>query len=103
MLNITTQAADHIQRVRGERGLDDSSIARFIRREGRVKLTFAKAAESGDKVHRLDGLRVAVAPEVADTFTDTTVDARTKDGKTWLVVGPPRTAKQARTTGSPSS
>lgn len=87
MLQITDQAASHLQRIRGKKGHDASSVARLVHSDGRVKLLFADAPERGDEVVGFDGIRVCVAAEVAQAFADATIDARTKDGRTWLVVG----------------
>ncbi len=86
MLRLTTQAIDHLQRVRGQRGIDAKELPRFIRRSGRLALTFVRAPEEGDRL--VDGGRMStlVAPSAADLLDGKTIDVKATEGKSLLVV-----------------
>lgn len=94
-MHITEQAASHLQRIRTEKGHDDSKAARLVRNAGRVGLTFTAEPEHGDEVVGFEGIRVFIAPDVATTFEQSTIDAQTEDGKTFLVL---RTEKKSADT-----
>jgi Fe-S cluster assembly iron-binding protein IscA len=86
MLRFTTQAIDHLQQVRGKRGLDASQLPRFVRRSGRLALTFARSPEEGDRL--VDGGRMStlVASSAADLLDNKTIDVKADEGKSVLVV-----------------
>lgn len=86
MLRLTTQASEHLMKVRREKGLETSAIPRFIRRTGRLVLTFARGPEAGDRV--VDGGRVPtlVASSAADLLDNALIDVKTASGKSMLVV-----------------
>lgn len=87
MIQVTPEAANHLLRLRSERGFDPKSAARFIRNDGRVGLTFAPAPQPGDRVvEDVDSIPVCVAPDVVDALDQATVDARAEDGKMVLVI-----------------
>ncbi|MDH4143393.1 MAG: hypothetical protein OEV61_12355 [Chloroflexota bacterium] len=90
MLRLTSQATDHLLKVRRERGFDANAIPRFIRRTGRLALTFAKGPESGDRV--IDNGRVStlVAASASDLLDDALIDVKTSSGRSMLVVRRPR-------------
>jgi len=103
MLRFTTQAIDHLQQVRGKRGLDASELPRFVRRSGRLALTFARSPEEGDRL--VDGGRMStlVASSAADLLDGKTIDVKADEGKAVLVVKHRRPAaaeKGARTTSA---
>lgn len=86
MLRFTTQAIDHLQQVRGKRGLDAAQLPRFVRRSGRLALTFARSPEEGDRL--VDGGRMStlVASSAADLLDNKTIDVKADEGKSVLVV-----------------
>lgn len=87
MIQVTPEAANHLLRLRSERGFDPKSAARFIRNAGRVGLTFAPAPQPGDRVlEAVESIPVCLAPEVVDALEEATVDARAQDGKMVLVI-----------------
>lgn len=96
MLRFTTQAIDHLQQVRGKRGLDASELPRFVRRSGRLALTFARSPEEGDRL--VDGGRMStlVASSAADLLDGKTIDVKADEGKAVLVVKHRREAAAAR-------
>jgi Fe-S cluster assembly iron-binding protein IscA len=86
MLQITSNAARHLIKVRGERGVDARSGVRLVRRGGRVGITFVGTPATGDQVIAGDGINVFIAAEVADVLDDSTLDARDDGGRTALVM-----------------
>jgi hypothetical protein len=89
--------------VRKEKGLDTSSIPRFIRRAGRLVLTFAKGPESGDRVVDSGKVSTLVASSASDLLDDATIDVKTTSGRSMLVVRRNRSAKGApKTEKAPS-
>jgi hypothetical protein len=87
MIQVTPEAANHLLRLRTERGFEPNSAARFIRNSGRVGLTFAPAPEPGDRVvEGVEGIPVCVAPDVVEALDHSIVDARAEDGKMVLVI-----------------
>ena len=85
-MQITHDAQAHLVRVRRERGLDDSQVARFVENEGRVRLTFAPAAPPGDRELSAGDIQVLLAPEIAGRLNNGVIDARREDGKDVLVI-----------------
>ena len=96
MLRFTTQAIDHLQQVRGERGLEPTELPRFVRRSGRLALTFARAPEEGDRL--VDGGRMStlVASSAADLLDGKTIDVKAAEGKSVLVVKQRRETADAK-------
>jgi len=86
MLRLTTQAAQHLSRLRRERRLDDTATPRFIRRAGRLKLTFASGPWSGDRVVDSGQISTLVAPSAADLLDSATIDVGEANGRAHLVV-----------------
>lgn len=86
MLRITKQAADHLAKLRTDKGLDGRVGVRFVRNGGRVGLTFTRTPEKGDRVVPRDGMAVYLAPDVADAFEQSIIDATTEDDRTRLVL-----------------
>jgi Fe-S cluster assembly iron-binding protein IscA len=86
MLRITTEAANHLQNVRRERGVDAGEGVRFVSAGGRVGLTFAPAPSPGDKVVDAGEMKVYVAADVVPLLDRTIIDARAEDGSTGLVI-----------------
>ncbi len=86
MLRLTTQATEHLMKVRREKGLETSAIPRFIRRTGRLVLTFARGPEAGDRV--VDGGRVPtlVASSASDLLDNALIDVKTSSGRSMLIV-----------------
>lgn len=94
MMQITDSAQAHLVRVRKERGFDEKQVARFVDNEGRVRLTFAPAAEPGDRELTANEITVLLAPEVAGRLKNGVIDARREDGKDVLVIQRPKAAKR---------
>jgi Fe-S cluster assembly iron-binding protein IscA len=94
MLRFTPQARDHVIRVRREKGLGADSVPRFIRRAGRLALTFARKPIASDRVVDDGRLSTLVAASAADLLADATIDVATSDGRAALVVHRDR-ARQA--------
>lgn len=88
MVQLTQAAAEHLVRVRGERGIDKGAGARFVPSGRGVGLTFTAKAKPGDRVVEASEIPVYLAPEVADKLDKTTIDVREKDGKMGLVMRP---------------
>jgi len=86
MLRYTPDAREHLVRVRRERGLDEAATPRFIRRAGRLALTFVRSPVEHDRVVDDGRLSTLVAASAADLLTDATIDVATNDGRTALVV-----------------
>jgi hypothetical protein len=86
MLRLTTRATEHLVKVRRERGLDASRIPRFVRRDGRLALTFVPGPEAGDRV--VDGGRIStlVAASASDLMDAATIEVKTTGDRTALVV-----------------
>jgi Fe-S cluster assembly iron-binding protein IscA len=86
MLRLTPQAIDHLARVRREKGLDSGLVPRFVRNSGRLRLTFARGPETGDRVVDDGRVSTIVASSASDLIEDATIDVRTEEGKSVLVV-----------------
>jgi Fe-S cluster assembly iron-binding protein IscA len=86
MLRLTSDATDHLVRVRQERGATKDAGARLVRGGGGVRLTFSQSPEQGDKVIDASDIKVFVAPEIADALDSSVIDAKTEDGRTYLVI-----------------
>ena len=94
MLRLTPQAIDHLQRVRREKGFETTAIPRFVRDAGRLGLTFAKGPETGDRVVDNGRLSTLVASSASD-LDNATIDVRTDEGRSILVVRRPKAAVRA--------
>ncbi len=103
MLRLTTQAIDHLQRVRGQRGIDAKELPRFIRRSGRLALTFVRAPEEGDRLVDGGKMSTLVAPSAADLLDGKTIDVKAAEGKSMLVVKHRREAAAKRGRGAMAS
>jgi Fe-S cluster assembly iron-binding protein IscA len=86
MLQMTTRAVSHIEQLRAKQGHDGRTGVRFLRRGGRLGLTFAANPASGDRVVPCDGVVVYLASDIAEAFERSVIDAETTDGGTKLVV-----------------
>lgn len=98
MLQLTSKAAQHLIKVRGERGVDDRAAVRFVSKEGRVGVTFSQTPQEGDRVVDGQEIRVFVAPEIATALDASIIDARDEEGQTSLVM-----RKQAEPTATAAS
>jgi Fe-S cluster assembly iron-binding protein IscA len=101
MLRLTSDATDHLVRVRQERGAANDAGARLVRGGGGVRLTFSQSPEQGDKVIDASDIKVFVAPEIADALDSSVIDAKTEDGRTYLVIR--ATNGKSRTGAKPAS
>lgn len=81
MLQITARATDHLLRVRQERGLGTDAIPRFVRREGRLALTWAREPEDRDRIVDAERVRTLVAPSAADLLEGKTIDVKAADDR----------------------
>jgi Fe-S cluster assembly iron-binding protein IscA len=86
MLRITSRATEHLVRVRREKGFDANAIPRFIRRAGRLVLTWSRGPETGDRIVDGDRVQTLVAPSAADLLDGKTIDVKATDGRAMLVV-----------------
>jgi Fe-S cluster assembly iron-binding protein IscA len=101
MLQLTSPAAAVLREARAERGVPEHfglrvQSARSEEKErGGVRLDFAESPSEGDEVGETEGMRVFVAPELAEPLADQTLDAqetaggqklflREQTGDTWL-------------------
>jgi Fe-S cluster assembly iron-binding protein IscA len=101
MLQLTQQAAQHLVRVRGERGFDAEAAARFVSSGTGVGLTFARRPEPDDHVIKTSDIAIYVAPQVAEKLDAATIDVGEKDGRMGLVLKRRRTpAPKARSKAS---
>jgi Fe-S cluster assembly iron-binding protein IscA len=105
MLRLTTEAAEHLIRVRRERHLETTAMPRFIRRDGRLKLTFANEPASGDRVIADRRISALVANSASDLLDAATIDVKSADGTTRLTVhrnrnGQTRQSRAKSTTGT---
>jgi Fe-S cluster assembly iron-binding protein IscA len=103
LLRLTPQAIDHLTRIRKERGVDSSLVPRFVRASGRLRLTFAKGPETGDRVVDDGRLPAIVASSASDLIDDATIDVRTQEGKSILLVRRRRRATSPASAASTSS
>lgn len=86
MLQITPQAEQHLIVVRVERGFDDKDGVRFLTNAGGVGLTFTAAPDPDDRVVEGANLPVYIAPDAVAALEQATIDIKTEDGKTVLVI-----------------
>jgi Fe-S cluster assembly iron-binding protein IscA len=86
MLQLTSKAAHHLIKIRGERGVDDRAAVRFVSKEGRVGVTFSLNPMDGDRVVDGQEIKVFVAPEIATALDESIIDARDEEGRTALVM-----------------
>jgi Fe-S cluster assembly iron-binding protein IscA len=86
MLQITPQAEQHLIVLRVERGFGDKDGVRFLTNAGGVGLTFTAAPDPDDRVVEGTNLPIYVAPEAVAALEEATIDAKTEDGKTVLVI-----------------
>jgi Fe-S cluster assembly iron-binding protein IscA len=99
MLQFTPQAAQHLMRVRQERGFDEKNGARFVSNSGRVGLTFAPAPQPDDRVVDASGIPVYLAPEAVPALEQAVVDVRAEDGTNVLVIRRQRTEGKSKAKG----
>lgn len=86
MVQLTSDATDHLRRVRRERGFGETEGVRFVQNSGRIALTFVKEPAAGDSIMGGESLPVYVSSDVAGTLDDAVIDARAEDGKVGLVI-----------------
>ena len=101
MFEITKAAVDHLRKLRNEKGLDESMGVRFVGNEGRLGLRFRKSPDKDDQVVSQEGIAIYVAPEVADKFEQSIIDARTQGTRRALILRRPKTPRTARRTATP--
>jgi Fe-S cluster assembly iron-binding protein IscA len=103
MITVTDQAANHQLRVRTERGLADSYVARIVRGSAGLGLAFAKKPAGDDLVVPASRVPVCVAAEVAPSLDGRIIDAATREGRTNLVVRSPKSTAPDTGAGSDES
>jgi Fe-S cluster assembly iron-binding protein IscA len=86
MTSVTDRATRRLIEDRQRRGLPDTFAPRLSRRDGRIVLDFASKPADDDRVATTGGLRLFVAPDVADSLNDAVVDVQQRDGRDRLVV-----------------
>jgi Fe-S cluster assembly iron-binding protein IscA len=100
MFEITKAAVDHLRKLRREKGLDESMGVRFVGNEGRLGLRFRKSPDKDDRVMAQEGIEIYLAPEVADKFEESIIDARTQGTRRALILRRPKTPRTVRRTSS---
>ena len=93
MLQLTSNAARHLIKLRHDRGVDDRAGVQFTSKEGRVGMTFSLAPMDGDRVVDNESIKVFVAADIATALDQSIIDVRDEDGRTSLIM-----RKQAATT-----
>jgi Fe-S cluster assembly iron-binding protein IscA len=80
MLQVTNRAAMLLKTARSEQSVPEEYGVRVQApdesRGGAVSLKFTPAPVEGDQVQEADGVRVFVAPEVAEPLADQVMDLR---------------------------
>jgi Fe-S cluster assembly iron-binding protein IscA len=85
MVQITTSAAQHLARVRDERGLGGQS-ARLVAKDGGVRLTFTTDPAPGDQRVDAAGMSLFIASEVAGRLEGSTIDTQPEGDRAALVI-----------------
>lgn len=87
MLQLTTDATNHLRNAGERRDAMGGQVPRFARQSGQVKLGFASTPEPGDKVVEASGMRLFVANDIADKLDAAIIDVRREeDGAEVLVL-----------------
>ncbi len=86
MLMVTRRAADHLAKLRTDRGLDGRVGVRFVRNGARIGLTFTSKPEKDDRIVPRGGMPVYLAPGIAAALEQSVIDATTDEDRTWLVL-----------------
>jgi hypothetical protein len=86
MLRLTDQAADHLVNVRRERNLGAKAMPRFSRRAGKLVLKFVESPSEGDRLIHGGRISVLVAEDAVVRLESAFIDAKSKEGRTYLVV-----------------
>ena len=91
MLQLTSAGAEQVAALRRERGLPDAAGLRVFEQaksngDKSFGVAFAEAPAQGDEVTELDGARVFVAAEVADSLAGAALDTeQTPEGPRLLL------------------
>lgn len=88
MLQVTSNAAHHLARVRQARGVDVANAARFVGNGGQIQLTFTSSPERGDQMIETSEIPVFLAPDVASRLDQAVMDTRQEGGEDLLVIRP---------------
>jgi Fe-S cluster assembly iron-binding protein IscA len=86
MTSVTDRATRRLIQDRQRRGLPDTFAPRLSRRDGKIVLDFAPQPADQDRVSTHGGMRLFVAPDVAESLANAVVDVRQRDGGERLVV-----------------
>jgi Fe-S cluster assembly iron-binding protein IscA len=86
MLQITPQAEEHLIHLRVERGFNERDGVRFLTNAGGVGLTFTTSPDPDDRVVQGTNLPIYIAPNAVAALEEATIDAKTEEGKTVLVI-----------------
>lgn len=95
MIQVTPLAAKHLVEVRNGRGFGRTAGARFLPQGHGVGMSFARVPEPGDTVIAAIGIDIFIAQELASKLEGSTIDISATDGKTDLVLRPPRKGASA--------
>jgi Fe-S cluster assembly iron-binding protein IscA len=80
MLQVTSSAAEFLRDARSQQGFPDSFGVRLQARGpdplGGVRLAFAEGPVEGDLVGETEGVRLFVAPEIAETLAEQAIDTQ---------------------------
>jgi Fe-S cluster assembly iron-binding protein IscA len=84
MLQITTSAAATLNAERQQRGIPDSYGLRVHQERSNstagLRLEFTPAPDPGDEVGETEGVRVFVAPDLADALAEQAIDTTEDSG-----------------------
>jgi Fe-S cluster assembly iron-binding protein IscA len=84
MLQITSRAAAALNEERSQRGIPESFGLRVQQERSDsttgLRLEFAAAPVPGDEVSETEGVRVFVAPDIADVLAGQAIDASDEAG-----------------------
>jgi hypothetical protein len=87
-MEITTEATQHLVRLRQRRGFGAGDGVRILRDSGRLGLTFAARPERDDHVVETPEIDIYLAPNVSEQMNGSVMDTREVDGKVSLVARP---------------
>lgn len=93
MLQMTDRAADLLRNLRHEAQLPDDAGVRVFSEtatsgEKTLSLGFTPDPGPGDQVAENHGLRLFIAPEVADPLSEAVMDVIAEDGESQLIFRP---------------
>ena len=80
MLQVTARAATILKEARSQRGVPETFGLRVAQptsnSQSTVHLEFTEEPAPGDQVNEANGLRLFIAPEIAEPLTEQAIDAQ---------------------------